>query len=221
MVMPIPQAISSLHWGFHHFGVPSMSSCPNARRRFLQSSASAGVVSVAAAAGLLKPTASLAQFPFFNFKPPKQPSAPARPPSPSSARNNNPVDTLLKELRHARPELSTSVDILSPETAIDGASIMLDFQALLPDVDGFAVFIEGNPQPLAAAFYLASNVLPEIKLLVRLARSSTITVVARSQGKFFRNDKFVKVTHGGCSDSFEETESRHRQDVQRIPRPVR
>lgn len=179
-----------------------MPSRPNSRRRFLQSSVPASVLSVAAAAGLLKPAASFAQFPFFNFTAP-------------TGRGKTPLDALLSELRKARPEASTAVDIVSPEIAVDGASIMLEFQALLPDVDGFAVYIDGNPKPLAAVFHLASNVLPEIKLLVRLAQSSTVTVVARSQGRFYRNAKFVKVTHGGCSDSFEETESRHRQDVQR------
>lgn len=107
---------------------------------------------------------------------------------------------------------------MSPEIAVDGASIMLDFQALLPDVDGFAVYIEGNPQPLAAAFFLAPNVLPEIKLMVRLAQSSTVSVVARSRGRFYKNGKLVKVTHGGCSDSFEDAQSKHRQEVQRLYR---
>jgi predicted secreted protein len=197
-----------------------MSAHPNSRRRFLRSTVSASVLSVAAVAGLLKPTASHAQFPFFNFKPSKRPTTPApavSPPAPT-ARVKTPLETLVNELRNARPEITTSVDIMSPEIAVDGASIMLDFQALLPDVDGFAVYIEGNPQPLAAVFYITSNVLPEIKLLVRLAQSSAVTVVARSQGRYYRNSKFIKVTHGGCRDSFEETESTHRREVQRLYR---
>jgi sulfur-oxidizing protein SoxY len=177
-------------------------------------------LSVAAAAGLLKPAASFAQFPFFNFKPPKQPTSPypSSPPPASVTRINTPLEVLVRDLRIARPEMSNSVDIMSPEIAVDGASIMLDFQALLPEVDGFAVYIDGNPQPLAAVFYLSSNVLPEIKLLVRLAKSSSISVVARSRGQFYRNSKVVKVTHGGCSDSFDETESKHRREIQNLYR---
>lgn len=41
-----------------------------ARRRFLQSSVSVGMLSVAAAAGLLKPAAAQVWFPFFNARPP-------------------------------------------------------------------------------------------------------------------------------------------------------
>lgn len=197
-----------------------MPSRSTARRRFLQASVPASVLSIAAAAGLLKPAASYAQFPFFNFKPPKPATSPGPSHPPPTARVKTPLESLLAGLRQARPEVSASVDIMSPEIAVDGASIMLDFQALLPDVDGLAVYIEGNPQPLAAAFYLAANVLPEIKLLVRLAQSSTISVVARSRGQYYRNSKFVKVSHGGCSDSFEEAESKHRRDVQRLVRPV-
>lgn len=199
----------------------------NSRRGFLKSAVPASVLSVAAAAGLLKPAASYAWFPFFNVNPTAKPSSqppslptspPAAPPRPP-ARVKTRLEILLDELRHARPELNPAVDLISPDIAVDGASIMLEFQALLPDVDGFAVYIEGNPQPLAAAFHLAPDTLPEMKLMVRLAQSSNIAVVARSQGRFYRNVKFVKVTHGGCSDSFEEAESRHRREVQRSYRP--
>lgn len=197
-----------------------MSSPSQSRRHFLQSSVPTGVLSVAAAAGLLQPSAALAWFPFFNTNPRPQP-APAATPAPyftlpaAPARPKTPLEVLLDELRRAKPETSPAIELLSPEIAVDGASIMLNFQALLPEVDGFAVYIEGNPKPLAAAFHLAANVLPEMKLLVRLAQSSNIAVVARSQGKFYRALKFVKVTQGGCGDSFAETQSRHRQDVQR------
>ena len=191
----------------------------NPRRRFLRSSVPAGMLSVAVGAGLLKPGAALAWFPFFNTNPPAKPSASAAPPPsifppPAPPRVRTPLETLVEELRFAKPETSPAVDLLSPDIAVDGASIMLSFQALLPDVDGFAVYIEGNPRPLAAAFHLAPNVLPEIRLLVRLAQSSAVAVVARSQGRFYRNQKFVKVTQGGCSDSFTEAESKHRQEVQ-------
>lgn len=189
------------------------------RRSFLRSSVPAGMLSVAVGAGLLKPGAAWAWFPFFNTSPPAKPTAPAAPPQsflppPAPARVRTPLETLVEELRQAKPETSPAVDLMSPDIAVDGASIMLTFQALLPDVDGFAVFIEGNPRPLAAVFHLAPNVLPEMKLMVRLAQSSAISVVARSQGRFYRNQKFVKVTQGGCSDSFTEAESKHRQEVQ-------
>ena len=191
---------------------------PNSRRCFLKSAVPASVVSIAAAAGLLKPSTSYAWFPFFNANPAPKPSAP--PPSwppaahQAPARVKSPLEILLDELRHARPELNTAVDLVSPDIAVDGASIMLEIQALLPEVDGLAVYLEGNPQPLAAAFHLAPNALPEVKLMVRLAQSSNVSVVVRSQGKFYRNLKFVKVTQGGCSDSFEAAESKHRRDVQ-------
>lgn len=189
---------------------------PNSRRRFLKSSAPASLLSVAAAAGLLQPSVSFAWFPFFNFNTPSQPQSPTStlPTSPLKTRAATPVEALVEELRHAKPEISPAVDLMSPDMAVDGASIMLDFQVLLSDVDGIAIFIEGNPQPMAAAFHLAPNVLPAMKLLVRLAQSSTISVVARSKGQFYRNLKFVKVTHGGCSDSFAEAESKHRREIQ-------
>lgn len=193
------------------------------RRRFLKNALPASALSVSMAAGLLKPTAALAWFPFFNFNAPAEPAAPSpafssySPPS----RAKTPLQALVEDLRHAKPETSAAVDLQSPDIAVDGASIMLNFQALLPEVDGLAVYIEGNPQPLAAAFHLAPNVVPEMKLLVRLAQSSNVIVVARSQGRYYRNLKFVKVTRGGCNDSFEAAESQHRREVQDQVRPYR
>lgn len=201
---------------------------PGLRRNFLKSAMPASLLSVAAAAGLLQPTASYAWFSGFNAKPGANPyipvsavppASPPATPAPQAtrqpARAKTPLERLLDELRQAKPEPNPAVDLMSPDIAVDGASITLELQALLPDVDGLAIYIERNPHPLAAAFYLAPEVLPEIKLMVRLAQSSNVTLVARSQGRFYRNSKFVKVTHGGCSDSFEVTESQHRRNVQK------
>lgn len=191
----------------------------DSRRRFLKSATPASVLSVAAAAGLLRPTAAYAWFwnkpggtnPYAPAPVESVPAVPQATPFPKAAppvpaRIKTPLERLLDDLRNHKPENHTAVELMSPDIAIDGASIMLEFQALLPDVDGFAVYIEGNPKPLAAAFYLAPEVLPEMKLMVRLAQSSNVTVVARSQGRFYRATKFVKVTQGGCSDNFEVTD---------------
>ncbi len=205
-------------------GIQLMPPPPHSRRCFLRSSLPAGALSIAAAAGLLKPTASHAWFPFFTPAPkPASPSSSEPPPLPSPLpqppdRVKTRLEVLLDELRLARPETNPGVDLVSPDIAVDGASIMLGFKTLLPDVDGLAVYIEANPQPLAAAFHLAPTVLPEMKLMVRLAKSSNIAIVVRSQGRFYQNSKFVKVTRGGCSDSFEEAESRHRREVQHLYR---
>jgi|GEM_PF-2028457 sulfur-oxidizing protein SoxY len=118
---------------------------------------------------------------------------------------------LLDDLPNARPEANPAVALSLPDIAVDGASIMLEFQALLPEVDGLAVYIEANPRPLAAAFYLAPEILPEMKLMVRLAQSSNVSIVVRSQGRFYRKVKFVKVTRGGCSDNFEVAEPKRRR----------
>lgn len=195
---------------------------PDSRRRFLKAAVPAGMLSIATTAGLLKPGTAFAWFPFFNVNPP-----PARPNTPPTAvtpafsgmqprqppRPQTPLEILIDEMRRARPETNAAVDLISPDIAVDGASIMLEIQALLPEVDGLAVYIENNPQPLAATFHLSPNTLPEIKLLVRLAQSSNIRIVARSQGRFYQNLKFVKVTQGGCSDSFDQTATKHRQEV--------
>lgn len=142
------------------------------RRRWLSATAPASLLSVAVAAGLLRPGAVLAA--------------------------ESPALAVLQDLRRADPAMSTAIGVKAPDIAEDGSNVFVSCDCRLPDVDALVFFVDRNPQPLVASFYLAPEVEPRLQLRLKVAESANIWVVARSQGRFFKSAKWVKVTRGGC-----------------------
>jgi sulfur-oxidizing protein SoxY len=105
---------------------------------------------------------------------------------------------LLRDFRGKQATPSSDIHISAPYIAEDGASVFLEVFTTLPQVDGFVVFADRNPEQLVAAFWLGPNTLPEIKTRIKMAQSSNIWVMARSQGQYFSAHRAVKVTVGGC-----------------------
>ena len=105
---------------------------------------------------------------------------------------------LLQALRNAQPTQSSDIKVMAPDIAEDGANVFLECSTTLPEVDGFVVFAERNPQQLVAAFWITPEVVPELKTRIKLSQTSNVWVVVRSGGQFFKANKLVKVTVGGC-----------------------
>ena len=145
-----------------------------ARRNILRGSASTALLSVAAAAGLLRPSLAAA----------------------SSIKNNLPE--VLRTLQHSNSTLSNAIRIQAPDIAVDGGVVFIDVSCDLPNVDTLLVYVDTNPQPLVAAFQLAPQVPPDIQMRIKLSQTGQIWVVARSAGRFYKMSKPVKVTVGGC-----------------------
>lgn len=153
-----------------------------ARRLLLRGALPGATLSIALAAGLLRPATVLAG-----------PANQSIRPQMGLAANE-----LLQALRTAQPAQSTEIRIIAPDIAEDGASVFLECSTTLPEVDGFVIFAERNPQPLVASFWIAPDVLPELKTRIKLSRTSNVWVVVRSRGQFYKASKMVKVTVGGC-----------------------
>lgn len=118
-------------------------------------------------------------------------------PSRSPARSEA-VAGLLNGLRDAVPELTHEILVKAPDIAEDGASVFIEMVSVLPAVDGILIFADRNPQPLVAAFHLGPGMLPELKTRIKVAQTGNVWVVMRSQGRYYRAFKQVKVTIGGC-----------------------
>lgn len=144
------------------------------RRNILRGAVSTAVLSVAVAAGILRPLTAAA-----------------------SGRNGALVDAL-RALPSSNPVLSDAIRIRAPDIAEDGASVFIDFFCALPEVDTLVVFVDRNPQPLVAAFHIAPEVVPALQMRIRVAQTAQVWVVARSAGQFYKAAKTVKVTAGGC-----------------------
>ncbi len=145
-----------------------------ARRNILRGTVSTTVLSVAVAAGIMRPRQA------------------------EAAVTTGGVTEILQALQANNPTPSSAIQIHAPDIAENGASVFIDFQCALPDVDSLVVFVDRNPQPLIAAFQIAPEVVPALQMRIKIAQTANVWVIARSAGRFYRAAKPVKVTVGGC-----------------------
>jgi sulfur-oxidizing protein SoxY len=145
-----------------------------ARRNVLRGAVSTTLLSVAVAAGILRPRQALA------------------------AGTEGSLKQTLRALRAGNPVLTNAILLRAPEIAVDGANVFIDFSCALPEVDALIVFVDRNPQPLVAAFQIAPEVVPALQMRVKVAQTAQVWVVARSAGQFYKTARTVKVTAGGC-----------------------
>jgi sulfur-oxidizing protein SoxY len=144
------------------------------RRNILRGTVSTAVLSVALAAGIVRP---------------RQATAAAMP---------SRLAETLRALRSSNPAMSSAIRLKAPDIAVDGATVFIDFSCALPEVDALMVFVDRNPQPLIAAFQIAPEVVPELQMRIKVAQTAQVWIVARSAGQFYKTAKTVKVTAGGC-----------------------
>lgn len=145
-----------------------------ARRNILRGTVSTAVLSVAVAAGVLRPRQSAA----------------------ASMSGNLP--NTLRALQAANPVFTDAIQLKAPEIAVDGATVFIEFACALPEVDALMVFVDRNPQPLIAAFQIAPEVEPALQMRIKVSETAQVWVIARSAGQFYKTAKKVKVTKGGC-----------------------
>ena len=144
------------------------------RRALLRATLSSATLSVALAAGLLRPAQAITLG--------------------ASSR----VRQSLRSLQSSNPLMTDAIRLNAPDIAGNGASVFINFSCALPDVDALFVFVDRNPQPLAAAFQLAPEVIPALEMRIKVAGTANVWVMARSAGRFYKNSKKVIVTAGGC-----------------------
>jgi sulfur-oxidizing protein SoxY len=91
------------------------------------------------------------------------------------------------------------VTIVAPEIAENGAKVDIEVTSQVAGTRSIAVFAERNPMPLCAVLEFAPNVLPWCRLQVKLAESTRLRVIVRTEdGKNHVAFREIKVTLGGC-----------------------
>jgi len=150
------------------------------RRTLLKGSLTAGVASIAATAGLLTPQMVLAAWPKAAFE----------------AKG---VDNAVKSLLGGSDMSSSSaIKIKAPAIAENGAVVNISVSTSLKNVSSISILVEKNASPLTSSFNLSSVTLPFIKTRVKVAKTSSVVAVVKSDGKLYNAGREVKVTIGGC-----------------------
>ncbi len=150
------------------------------RRTFLRTTAGAGLIAAAAAAGLLKPARALAAG------------------WDKAAFEAKGVPEALKALGAAAAEPSKQVVIKAPDAAENGAVVPVEVTSQLPNTEAILVFAEKNTTPLVANFELANGAEPYVATRIKMIQSSAVRAVVRAGGKYYSASKDIRVTIGGC-----------------------
>jgi sulfur-oxidizing protein SoxY len=108
------------------------------------------------------------------------------------------LDEALQALGAANAAESGDVVLTAPDIAENGAVVPMEIESKLPNTEAIALFIEKNPNPLAAVFHLTPDALPRVKTRVKMGQSSDVVAVVKAGGKYYMTKKEVKVTLGGC-----------------------
>lgn len=93
---------------------------------------------------------------------------------------------------------SKELVITSPDIAENGAVVPVSVASSLPGTSEIYIFVEKNPNPLAAVFKLPPDTLGMVTTRVKMGQSTNVVVVAKADGKLYSATKETKVTLGGC-----------------------
>jgi len=93
---------------------------------------------------------------------------------------------------------SDEVKLKVPKIAENGGAVPVSVKTDMGNVESISIFVKDNPQPLTATFQIPTGTLADVSTRIRLAQTSTVTVVIKAGGKLYSQSQEVKVTIGGC-----------------------
>jgi sulfur-oxidizing protein SoxY len=154
----------------------------NFRRSLLKGVGAAGAVSVAVAAGLMKPTAAFAGWsdalkPCFE------------------SRN---LEGAMNAVGGNAATASGDISVKAPDIAENGAVVPVEITSSIAGTDSIAIIGEKNTQPLIAVFNLSNGAQGYISTRIKMGSTSNVIAVVKAGGKAYKAHKEVKVTIGGC-----------------------
>ena len=150
------------------------------RRTFLKGTVAGSVLAVAASAGLLTPTRVLAAA------------------WPAAAFDAKSIDDALKGLYGTSAAAdSKAITIKAPIQAENGAVVPIAVSTSLPGVEGIAILVQANNQPLVASVAL-SGAVGYFSARMKMGKTSDVKVIVKSGGKLHMASQQIKVTVGGC-----------------------
>ncbi len=94
--------------------------------------------------------------------------------------------------------MSDEVAVKASEIAENGAVVPVRIASKIANTDYMAVFVEKNPNPLATAFDIPKDTIPEVATRIKMGETSNIYAMVKADGKWYAAKKEIKVTLGGC-----------------------
>lgn len=152
----------------------------NDRRKILKGAGAAGMVTVAVAAGLLKPGAVWAAG--WN----------------KAAFDAKDMAGALAGVGGAGAANSGDITVKAPDIAENGAVVPVEVISAIPGTERIVILAEKNGFPLIADFGLSNGAEGYISTRIKMGATSNVVAVVKAGGKVYKAAKEVKVTIGGC-----------------------
>ena len=117
---------------------------------------------------------------------------------PKNAFEDDSVDAAIIELYGTNGEPSDQVELKAPDIAENGAVVPISVRTDLLDVESISIYVEKNPNPLAATFELSESSLPDVSTRIKMGTTSNVIAAVKAGEKVYTVSQEVKVTIGGC-----------------------
>ena len=85
-----------------------------------------------------------------------------------------------------------------PEIAENGAVVPVSIKTSLQNVESISIVVEKNPRPMVASFDIPPGTLADISSRVKMAETSDVMAVIKTNDGIYSTARQVKVTIGGC-----------------------
>lgn len=108
------------------------------------------------------------------------------------------LDEALDALGGFLAEQSSLVGLTAPDVAENGALVPVTIETSLAGVSQISILVDKNPTMLVANFTIPSGTPAFLTTRIRMAQTSSVIVLVKAGGKFYRAGKEVKVNQGGC-----------------------
>ena len=104
----------------------------------------------------------------------------------------------LKALGIDKPAQSDAISFKAPDIAENGAAVPVEVESTLPGTREILLLVEKNPHVMSASFSFPEGTDAYVATRVKVAESSMIHAVVKTDAGAFYTDRLVKVTLGGC-----------------------
>lgn len=149
------------------------------RRTLLKGAGGAGIVGIAMAAGILKPTAVYAAWNKAGFE-------------------SKDLGSALGAIGSGDATPSGDISVKAPDIAENGAVVPVEITSNIVGTESLAIIGEKNALPLIAVFNMMNGAEGYVSTRIKMGATSNVLAVVKANGKTYKAHKEVKVTIGGC-----------------------
>ena len=107
------------------------------------------------------------------------------------------MDAALKALLGSVEATPGDIIIKTPSIAENGAVVPVSVTSNIANTESIAILAVNNPQPLVASFDLAESDA-YVSTRIKMAKTSRLVALVKTDARLYSNTVEVKVTIGGC-----------------------